>query len=107
MYKETKRPNNSDFEDVVIHLKEYLNLFEIEDINNDVIFKWNHSQNLDDTFPLTKSYQDPQTMCYSWKSQNISLSYVKLYFLKDSLRKTASKEHEYFILSISYFHLSF
>ena len=36
-------------------------------------------------------------MCFSWNSHDASLSYVKLYILKNTLRKTANKEHEYYI----------
>ena len=96
-YQENKLPNDLSFENVTIHLKDYMDSFEIEDINNDVIDKWDHSTDHNGVFPLKKSYQDPQTMCFSWNSRNVSLSYVKVYFSKSKLIKTPSKDHEYYI----------
>ena len=96
-YEERKFPESFDFEDVAIHLKDYFDSFEVEDINNDVIYKWKNSSDHEESFPFNKIYQDPQTMCFSWNSHDASLSYVKLYILKNTLRKIANEEHEYYI----------
>ena len=99
---ENKLQPNVTFQNVAIHLKNYVDSFEIEDLNNEKLEKWEDSNNQTAAFPFYKSYQDPKTMCFSWNTNNHTLSYVKLFLLKETVAKISSQDHEYYF----YFFLS-
>ena len=100
-YGDNKLPNDVSFDNVTIHLKDYVDSFEIEDLNNEILDKWDYTQDqFGKPFPFYKSYQAPNTMCFSWNTQKLinqtTLSYVKLFLSKNKIAKTPQNDHEYY-----------
>lgn len=96
-FEDNKLPNDVGFDDVALHLKDYVDSFEIEDLNMELIGKWDSTSNQTIAdFPFYKSYQDPRTMCFSWNTNNYTLSYVKMFLSKNKIAATPQNDHEYY-----------
>ena len=95
-YENNKLPSNIHFDDIVMHLQDYADSFEIENLNNEELEQWDHLKNKNNTFPFYKSYQDPKMMCFSWNTNKHTLSYVKLFLQKDKVKNTPEKAHQYY-----------